>query len=97
MALREPSPGRIGEDRQTARWRLLDCPDVPIIYHRFIAAIRGKATAGPTFARGAELQCLLDAAEASAAQGSRSLSPLGRCIACTVSFPEDAWKTFARP
>ncbi len=63
----------IGEDRLTATWRPVDCPTVPTIYQRFIAAIRGEGVADPTFARGAALQKLLDRAEDSAAQGSRSL------------------------
>jgi predicted dehydrogenase len=63
----------LGDDRLTATWRPVDCPPVPTIYQRFIAAIRGEGVADPTFARGAALQRLLDRAEDSAAQDSRSL------------------------
>jgi predicted dehydrogenase len=59
----------LGADREPALWRDLPCPPVQPIYDRFIAAIRGAAVAEPTFARGAALQRLLDAAEASAAAG----------------------------
>jgi predicted dehydrogenase len=57
----------IGGDIQTATWQDVDCPTLPTIYERFIAAIRGTDTPDPTFARGAQLQRLLDGAEASAA------------------------------
>ena len=60
-------------DLQTAAWHPVDCPPVPTIYQRFIAAIRGQGAAEPTFARGATLQAMLDTAEASAAEGARSL------------------------
>ncbi len=63
----------IGDDRLTATWRPVDCPPVPTIYQRFIAAIRGEHEAEPTFARGAALQTLLDRAEESAAQNGLSL------------------------
>ncbi|MEZ5798277.1 MAG: Gfo/Idh/MocA family oxidoreductase [Paracoccaceae bacterium] len=63
----------VGDDRLTATWRPVDCPEVPTIYQRFIAAIRGEGPAEPGFARGAELQRLLDRAEESAADHSRSL------------------------
>jgi predicted dehydrogenase len=63
----------IGDDRLTATWRPVDCPPVPTIYQRFIAAIRGEGVADPTFARGAALQRLLDRAEDSAAENNRSL------------------------
>lgn len=63
----------IGEDRLTATWRAVECPPVPTVYQRFIAAIRGEGLADPTFARGAALQRLLDRAEESAALNSLSL------------------------
>ncbi|WP_333817285.1 Gfo/Idh/MocA family protein [Tabrizicola sp.] len=56
----------LGEDIQTATWRELDCPPVPTVYQRFIAAIRGESAADPDFARGAALQRLLDRAVESA-------------------------------
>lgn len=64
----------LGEDRLTATWRDVACPPVPTIYQRFIGAIRGETVAIPDFARGAELQRLLDRAEESAAQGGLALT-----------------------
>ena len=58
----------LGEDVTTGTWTDVDCPPVPTIYQRFIAAIRGEGAPEPDFARGAALQRLLDRAEASAAQ-----------------------------
>ena len=63
----------LGDNIQTATWADIDCPPVPTIYQRFIAAIRGEDAADPDFARGAALQRLLDRAEASAAEGGRLL------------------------
>jgi predicted dehydrogenase len=63
----------LGDDRPTATWRPVDCPPVPTIYQRFIAAIRGEGAAEPTFARGATLQRLLDRAEDSHRQGGAAL------------------------
>ncbi len=57
----------LGEDILTGAWRDVECPTLPTIYERFVAAIRGLGAAEPTFARGAELQRMLDGAEASAA------------------------------
>ncbi len=64
----------IGEDRLTATWREIDCPPVPTVYERFISAIQGKGPAEPDFARGAQLQELLDRAEESANADGRSLT-----------------------
>ncbi len=64
----------LGDDRLTATWRPVECPLLPTVYERFIAAIRGGGVAEPTFARGAELQRLLDAAEASAATEARVIA-----------------------
>ena len=58
---------------KSAEWTEVPCPDVPRIYDRFIAAIRGEGLAEPDFARGAALQRLLDRAEASAQEGGRLL------------------------
>lgn len=58
----------LSPDLQQAKWNEVTCPPVPTIYQRFISAIRGEDRADPTFARGAELQRLLDQAERSAAQ-----------------------------
>jgi predicted dehydrogenase len=63
----------LGDSIQSGTWVDIDCPPVPTIYQRFIAAIRGEASPEPDFARGAALQRLLDQAEASAAQGGRLL------------------------
>ncbi|WP_151718831.1 Gfo/Idh/MocA family protein [Gemmobacter serpentinus] len=56
-----------------ALWEDVPCPEVPTVYQRFIAAIRGEGTAIPDFARGAALQALLDRAEQSAARSGLSL------------------------
>jgi predicted dehydrogenase len=60
-------------DLQSGTWHDVAATVLPSIYERFIAAIKGEGAAGPTFARGATLQRLLDQAEASAAQGGLSL------------------------
>lgn len=54
--------GCIGPDMPTATWKRLPSPPVPTTYQRFVAAIRGMAVPDPTFARGAALQAVLDAA-----------------------------------
>lgn len=59
---------------KTAGWTEIPCPAVPTIYDRFVAAIRGEGVAEPTFARGAELQRMLDRAEQSASQKGLSLA-----------------------
>jgi predicted dehydrogenase len=56
----------LGADIGTGRWADVDCPSVPTVYERFIAAIRGNGRAEPDFARGAQLQRLLDRAVQSA-------------------------------
>lgn len=61
-------------DLVSAEWHEVDCPEVPNIYTRFIAAIRGEGPAEPSFDRGAALQHLLDLAEQSAARKSLSLA-----------------------
>ncbi len=63
----------IGDNRLNATWAAVDCPDVPTVYQRFIAAIRGESAPDPSFSRGARLQHLLDRAEESARQGGVSL------------------------
>lgn len=63
----------LGEGIQTGTWTDVDCPAVPTIYQRFIAAIRGESPADPDFARGAALQRLLDRAVDSAAESGRLL------------------------
>ncbi len=64
----------LGDNIQSSTWVDVDCPAVPTIYQRFIAAIRGEGVADPDFARGAALQRLLDKAEASATEDGRLLS-----------------------
>ena len=59
---------------QTAVWQDIDCPTLPSIYQRFVAAVRGTGLAEPDFARGAQLQRLLDRAEQSAGKGGLSLA-----------------------
>lgn len=59
---------------ETAVWQEIDCPTLPSIYVRFVAAVRGTGVAEPDFARGALLQRLLDRAEQSAVQGGLSLA-----------------------
>ncbi len=59
----------LGQNIHTATWVEVDCPPVPTVYQRFIAAIRGEGAPEPDFARGAALQRLLDRAEASAKDG----------------------------
>ncbi|WP_295074818.1 Gfo/Idh/MocA family oxidoreductase [Tabrizicola sp.] len=63
----------LGDDIQTGTWQDVDCPPVPTIYQRFVAAIRGEGPADPDFARGAALQRLLDKAVDSADQDGRLL------------------------
>jgi predicted dehydrogenase len=59
----------LGADVATATWVDVPTPDVPTNFQRFIAAIRGDGPAVPDFDRGAALQKVLDAAEASDAAG----------------------------
>ncbi|KXU35643.1 oxidoreductase [Cephaloticoccus primus] len=57
------------------KWQTIECPLVPENYLRFVSAIRGEdALRAPDFARGAEVQKVLDAAEKSAAEEGRTLS-----------------------
>jgi predicted dehydrogenase len=64
----------LGDDIREGTWHDVECPAVPTVYQRFIAAIRGEGPPEPDFARGAALQVLLDKAEASAGEGGRLLS-----------------------
>lgn len=65
--------GSLGEDRLTGRWTEIDCPPVKTNYERFVDAIREGRQELPDFARGAELQKVLDQAVASDAQSSLDL------------------------
>ena len=51
------------EDLQTATWHEIETDPVPTVYQRFIGAIRGENIPIPDFARGAELQRVIDDAE----------------------------------
>jgi len=63
---------RIGDD---PTWQTVESPPVAENYARFIAALRGEKTLPvPDFARGAEIQKILDAAEESASQGGSSVT-----------------------
>ncbi|RYI23463.1 MAG: Gfo/Idh/MocA family oxidoreductase [Acetobacteraceae bacterium] len=64
----------LGDDINSGTWHDVDCPAVPTVYQRFIAAIRGEGPTDPDFARGAALQVLLDKAEASAGQDGKLLT-----------------------
>ncbi|MCJ1899467.1 MULTISPECIES: Gfo/Idh/MocA family oxidoreductase [Paracoccus] len=64
----------LSPDLETAAWHEVECPPVPTIYQRFIAAIRGEGAADPDFARGAALQRLLDRAEESSVEAGLSLA-----------------------
>jgi predicted dehydrogenase len=61
----------LGANILTATWEPVEALPRATIYERFIAAIRGQGVANPDFARGAALQRVLDAAEASDAQEGR--------------------------
>lgn len=64
----------LGGNIKDGTWVDIDCPAVPTVYQRFIAAIRKEGPADPDFARGAALQVLLDKAEASAGQDGKLLT-----------------------
>lgn len=59
---------RIAPDGKTLPWETLDCGSSPNIYRRFIESIRTGVQDQPDFARGAEVQSLLDACNVSARQ-----------------------------
>lgn len=63
----------LGDARKTAAWVEVDCPLVPTVYERFVAAIRGEGEMIPDFARAADLQAMLDRAEESALRGGVAL------------------------
>ena len=63
-----------GADMLTATWHGVDVPAVQTNYQRFIAAVRAGTAVLPDFARGAELQKVLDLALQSDAQGSVDLA-----------------------
>jgi predicted dehydrogenase len=63
----------LGDDMRTGTWRDIPAPEVPTNYARFIAAIRAGEPVRPDFARGAELQKIIDAGVASDADGGRAV------------------------
>lgn len=58
----------LGEDVDTCTWKKYDCDPVPNVYNRFIRSIQTQVNAQPDFARGAEVQQILDACFLSAAE-----------------------------
>lgn len=56
----------VDEDVDTCTWKTYDCKPVPSIYQRFVTSIQTEKNAQPDFARGAEVQRILDACFASA-------------------------------
>lgn len=64
----------LGADMLKATWSDVAVPPVKTNYERFIAAIRGGTMVDPDFARGAELQQVLDLASASDAEGCRDMA-----------------------
>jgi len=68
LSSKEPTAlrARIGDNLE---WQTIECLPIPEHYVRFIATLRGEQTLPvPDFSRGAEVQKVLDAAEASANQ-----------------------------
>lgn len=63
----------LAPDLQSADWHAVELDEVPTVYQRFIAAIRGEGEPIPDFARGAALQRVLDRAEDSANANGASL------------------------
>lgn len=64
----------LGEDVHTSRWTEVAAPATPSIYQRFVASIMHGVNDAPDFARGAELQQVLDACfEADAGGTARTL------------------------
>ncbi len=62
------------DDLESGTWHEMATEPVPTNYDRFIAAIRGQGPSDPDFARGAELQAVLDRAAESDAQGGAMLA-----------------------
>ena len=63
-----------GDDRLTAKWHDVDVPKVATNYQRFITAVREGGPVLPDFARGADLQKVLDLAVQSNVQASRDMA-----------------------
>jgi predicted dehydrogenase len=64
----------LGDNVKKMVWEPVETTQRPTVYERFIAAIRGEGAANPDFARAAKLQRVLDAAEASDADGGRAVT-----------------------
>jgi len=60
----------VGADLDTAKWAEVDCKPTPSNYARFIKSIRTGLQDQPDFARGAEVQKVLDACITSDAKGA---------------------------
>ena len=56
----------VGPNIDKAKWEILECGSVPNMYQRFIQSIWSGVNDQPDFARGAEVQELLDLCEKSA-------------------------------
>jgi len=66
----------LGEDRHQATWTARECKATPNIYQRFIRSIQKGVNDQPDFARGAEIQQVLDACYVSDSKDKTvSLSP----------------------
>jgi len=59
-----------GRDRHGSTWKTLRCAPTPDLFHRFIKSIRTGTNDQPDFARGAEIQKVVDACFESNATGS---------------------------
>jgi len=63
----------IGDDMPSGTWRDIETPEVHTNYQKFIAAIKAGTMGSPDFARGADLQKVLDLAVQSDAQNGQTL------------------------
>jgi predicted dehydrogenase len=61
---------RLAPDGRTQPWERVYCGSTPNMYQRFVDGIRSGRQDQPDFARGAEIQRLLDACQESAASGA---------------------------
>jgi len=50
----------LGDDVDTQTWRAVEAPPVPLLYERFVEAVRTGVQAEPSFARAVALQKVLD-------------------------------------
>ena len=60
-----------GSDVDKVEWKTLKCPKTPTIYQRFISSILSGQNDQPDFARGAQVQKMLDLCFASDKEGKR--------------------------